>query len=83
MTTLTREILQRVFDRRATAGDLARLPALYRGAGTGLTRRLATAGMLRLALRWPTLGGILIVALVVARIRSRRRHQPDEVAPAR
>jgi hypothetical protein len=39
--------------------------------------------MLRLALRWPTLGGILIVALVVARIRSRRRHQPDEVAPAR
>jgi len=83
MTALTREILQRVFDRRATAGDLARLPAIYRGAGTGLGGRLATAGMLRLALRWPALSGILIVALFVARIMSRRRHQPDEAAPAR
>lgn len=74
MTSLTREILQRVFDRRATAGDLARLPAFYRGAGAGLTSRLAMAGMLRLALRWPALGGILIVAMIAGRIMSRRRH---------
>ena len=82
MRPLTRALLHRVFDRRATAADLARLPALYRYAGGGLTGRLATVGLLRLALRWPSLTGILIVAMLAARLVSRRRRRSDDVVPA-
>ena len=83
MRPLALEVLQRVFDRRATAADLARLPALYRRAGGGFASRIATAGILRLALRWPGLTGFLIVAVLAARIMSRRRQRSDDIAPAR
>ena len=83
MSFLTRALLQGVFDRRAFAGDLARLPAIYRYAGGGLTGRLATAGILRLALRWPALAGVLILAMVVARITSKGRPQRAGEPPAR
>jgi hypothetical protein len=83
MKSLTREILLRALGRRAIAADLARLPAAYRRAGGGLTSQLATAGILRLALRWPALTWILILSMVAARIMSGRRRQPDDIAPAR
>ena len=82
MRTLAWEIL-RALDRRATAGDLTRLAAFYRRAGGGLTGRLATAGILRLALRWPGLTGFLLVSMLAARIASRRRRQRDAAAPTR
>ena len=78
MSFLTRVFLQRVFRGAATA-DLARLPAIYRYAGGGLTGRIATAGLLRLALRWPALTGVLIVAMVLARIMSAGRQRPADV----
>jgi hypothetical protein len=72
----------RALDRRAAAGDLTRLPAWYRRTGGGLTGGLATARILRFALRWPGLTGFALVALLAARIVSRRRRR-DDVAPAR
>jgi hypothetical protein len=70
---LAKAILRRVFD---TAGDLA-LPAVYRNAG-GLMSRIAAAGILRLALRWPALTVVLILSAVAARVMSGRRHQAND-----
>jgi hypothetical protein len=36
--------------------------------------RIATAGILRLALRWPALTLILVLSVVAARIMADRRH---------
>jgi hypothetical protein len=44
---------------------------------------MATAGILRLALRWPGLTGFLIVAMLAARIMARRRQRSGDIAPAR
>lgn len=77
MSFLGRAFGQRVFDRRAVA-DLAQLPAIYRYAGGGLTGRIATAALLRLALRWPALAGVLILAMLVARIASSGRRAPAD-----
>jgi hypothetical protein len=74
MNLLAKTILRRVFDRVDTAADLARLPAIYRNAGGGLMSRIATAGILRLALRWPALTLILVLSVVAARIMAGRRH---------
>jgi hypothetical protein len=73
---------RRVVDCIDTAGDLARLPAVYRNAGGGLMSRIAAAGILRLALRWPALTVILILSVVAARVMPGRRHQPDDISPA-
>ena len=37
--------------------------------------RIAAAGILRLALRWPALTVIVILSVIVARVMSERRHQ--------
>jgi hypothetical protein len=74
MNILAKAILRRVFD---TAGDLA-LPAVYRNAGGGLMSRIAAAGILRLALRWPALTVVLILSAVAARVMSGRRHQAND-----
>ena len=82
MNALAQAILRRVFDRIDTTGDLARLPAVYRNAGGGLMSRIAAAGVLRFALRWPALSVILILSVVAARVMAGRRRQPDDVTPA-
>ena len=82
MNVLAQAILRRVLDRIDTAGDRARLPAVYRNAGGGLMSRIAAAGVLRLALRWPALSVILILSVVAARVMAGRRRQPDDVTPA-
>ncbi len=73
MNLLAKTILRRVFDRVDTAADLARLPAVYRNAGGGLMSRIAAAGILRLALRWPALTLILVLSVVAERIMTDRR----------
>jgi hypothetical protein len=82
MNILAKAILRRVFERIDTAGALARLPAVYRNAGGSLMSRIAVAGILRFALRWPPLTMVLILSLVAARLMSSRRHQPDDIPPA-
>lgn len=82
MNILARTILRRLFDRIDTAGDLARLPAAYRSTGGGLVSRVATAGILRLALRWPALSVIVILSVVAARVMAGRRRGVDNVTPA-
>ena len=86
MSFLTRALLYRVLDRRAAA-DLARLPAIYRYAGRyaggGLMSRIAIAGLLRLALRWPALAGVLIVSMLAARVLAKQRRGPDNVPASR
>ena len=43
MNILAKAILRRIFDRIETAGDQARLPAVYRNAGGGLMSHIAAA----------------------------------------
>jgi hypothetical protein len=81
MNILTRGILGGVLNRIDPA-DLARLPASYRYAGGGLMSRIATAGILRLALRWPALSVAVILSALAARIVMGRREQGKEVRPA-
>ena len=83
MNTVTKGIMRRVFDPVDKAGDLARLPAVYRNAGGGLMSRIAAAGMLRLALRWPAFTVILILSMVAARVMSGRWHERPELPPYR
>ena len=77
MNSLGKAIVQRVFDRNGTAGDLARLPAVYRNAGGGLMSRIAAAGILRLAVRWPAFAVILILSMAAARVMSGRSQRPE------
>jgi hypothetical protein len=67
MNVLANTILQRVLDR-------------YAGGG-GFMSRVAAAGILRLALRWPAFTVIMILSVVAARALSARRRQPDDVPP--
>ena len=72
MNSLAKAITRRVFDRMETSGDLARLPAAYRNAGgRGLMSRIVSAGILRLALRWPGLSVVVILLMVAARVMAR------------
>ena len=80
MNSFPRGIMRRVFGPVATSGDLARLPAVYRNAGDGLMSRIAAAGILRLALRWPAFAVILMLSLVAARVMS-GRSQRAEIPP--
>jgi hypothetical protein len=72
--------MRRTLDRFDTTGDL-RLPAVYRNTGGGLMSRIAAAGILRLALRWPALAVIVILSMVAARVMSGRSHGA-EISPA-
>jgi hypothetical protein len=82
MSTFPKGIMRRVFGPGDTPGDLARLPAVYRNAGGGLMSRIAAAGILRFALRWPVFTMILIFSMVAARvIMSGRRHERAEIPP--
>ena len=81
MNTVPKGIMRRIFDPADTAGDLTRLPAVYRNAGGGLMSRIAAAGILRLALRWPAFTVILILSLVAARVVSGRWPQRTELPP--
>ena len=80
--SLAKTILRLVFARKAMAGDWARLPALYQNAGGGFMSRLAGAGILRLALRWPGLAVILALAMVAARVSSGRSQGPKKAPVA-
>jgi hypothetical protein len=66
MNDLANTILRRVLDRDGRGGFMS---------------RVATAGMLRLALRWPALTVVLILSVIAARVLSARRRQPDAFSP--
>ncbi len=55
---------------------------LDRDGGGGFMSRVAAAGILRLALRWPALTVVLILSVIVARVLSARQRQPDDFSPA-
>jgi len=79
MNILAKAILPRVFDHSNAADP--RLPAA-RSVGSGLMNRIAAAGILRLALRWPAVSVILILSIVAARLISGRRSPADARHPA-
>jgi len=79
MDLLAKAILRHVFDRVDPAAGFAGSPASYGNMGGGLISRIAAAGVLRLALRWPALTLILVLSVVAARLIAGRRHQPDEL----
>ena len=73
-------IMRRIRSRRH-AYDPKRLPAVYRTRKVSMSR-IAAAGVLRLALRWPAFTIILIFSMVAARlIMSGRRHERAEIPP--
>lgn len=75
MNLLTRAIGRRILDRIDVAVGSAR-PSASRGGD--LVSRIAAAGILRLALRWPALSVIVIVSVVAARLMTRRQAGPVE-----
>ena len=81
MNTFAKAILGGVSDRNGTPGDLARLPTAYQRAGGGLMNRIATAGILRLAFRWPVFTIILVLSVMGARILSAGRRDGDSPPP--
>ena len=84
MSILAGAITRRMFDRMDRTGDLARLPAAYRNAGRGgLMSRIAAAGLLRLALRWPGLSLIAILVLIAARFMRHERAKGPEASATR
>ena len=52
-----------------------------RTRGGGLMSRIAAAGILRLALRWPALSVIVIVSVLAARLMAKRTNQPGDAPP--
>jgi hypothetical protein len=82
MNILVKSILHRVIDSVGTNADMARLPAAYRRSGGGLMSRIATAGILRLAFRWPALTVLVILSAIAARVLTGRRRPADDVRPA-
>lgn len=81
MNILTQNLLRHVLDRIIPA-DPGRLRAAYGTAGGGLMSRIAAAGVLRLALRWPALAVIVVLSVVAARVMAARRHRADEASEA-
>jgi hypothetical protein len=77
MDWLSRAILRRVFDRVDAAAGFAS-SASNGNVGGRLMSRIAAAGILRLAMRWPALTLILILSVVAARVVAGRRHQPAD-----
>ncbi len=73
MDLLARAILRRVFDRVDSVAGFAS-SAGNGNVGGRLMSRIAAAGMLRLAMRWPTLTLILVLSAVAARVMAGRRH---------
>jgi len=66
MNIVTRAIRRRILDRIDPTVRLVRSPA-SRTAGGDLMNRIAAVGILRPALRWPALSGVLIVSVLAAR----------------
>jgi hypothetical protein len=78
MNFLAKAILRGVFDR-IHVPDLLR-PAADWNVGGGLVHRIAAAGILRVALRWPAFTLILALSLVAARVLSDGRHKRNRGA---
>jgi hypothetical protein len=55
---------------------------LVRRLAGGLVARTATAGILRLALRWPALAVILVLTGLIARVMTGRRRRAGDGHPA-
>ena len=81
MNSILSRIVERVVDRGRANGDMTKLPAAYRSAGGGMMNRLALAGVLRLALRFPMLAIVVVLSVIAARVMS--RPQRPEPRPAR
>jgi hypothetical protein len=81
MDLIAKAILRRILDRVDSGAGFAGSPAGYGNVGGGLMSRTATAGILRLALRWPALTLILVLSVVAARVMAGRRHQPNNIPP--
>ena len=82
MNIVTRAIRRRILDRIDPTVRVVRSPA-SRTAGGDLMNRIAAVGILRLALRWPALSGVLIVVSVLAaRLMARRRNQQAYISPS-
>jgi len=76
---LTRAIRGTILDS-IDAGGLSGFRTSRTGGG-GLMSRLAAAGILRLALRWPALSVIVIVSVLAARLLAKRTNQPGDASP--
>jgi len=79
VNTLTRAIRGSILDS-IDAGGLSGFRT-SRTQGGGLMSRIAAAGILRRALRWPALSVIVIVSVLAARLMAKRTNQPADAPP--
>ena len=70
-------VRRRILDRIDMIG-VTRAPMSRSAGGGDLVNRLAVAGILRLALRWPALSVLLIVSVVAVRLMARRSGETGE-----
>jgi hypothetical protein len=77
MDSLTTSLLRLVSERMTLP-----LTKGYPNAAGGFLSRIAAAGVLRLAFRWPALSVVLILGVIIARVMSGRRHRSTEGPPA-
>ena len=77
MNILTEAISRRILDHfdAAVGGSRVRGRPIL---GGGQINRVAAAGILRLALRWPALSVIVVVSVIAARLLARRPGQTGE-----
>ncbi|HJR04701.1 MAG TPA: hypothetical protein VKA83_23875 [Methylomirabilota bacterium] len=79
MNVLARAIRQHILDSIDALGLSGFQTA--RAGGGGLMSRIAAAGILRLALRWPALSVIVIVSVLAARLMAKRTNPPGNAPP--
>ena len=82
MNSLTRALRGSILDSIDAGGLSGFRTSRTRGArGNRLMSRIAAAGILRLALRWPALSVIVIVSVLAARLLAKRTSQPGAAPP--
>ena len=85
MNSLTRALRGTILDSIDAGGLSGFRTSRIRGArgarGDSLMSRIAAAGILRLALRWPALSVIVIVSVLAARLLAKRTNQPGAAPP--
>lgn len=79
MNVLARAIRQHILDSIDALGLSGFRTS--RAGGGGLMSRIAAAGVLRLALRWPALSVIVIVSVLAARLMAKRTNPSGDAPP--
>ncbi len=76
MNSLTTSILRLVSERLAP--QVTNASGVYPTPAGGFLSRIAAAGVLRMAFRWPALSVVLILGVIIARVMRSRNDRLNE-----